>query len=235
MGKKELILSIGLFFVILLGGIASLNNFIKSLNPLPFDVLTKPEPPPFKTAKIVYKVSEKKDWWHSESIETVYIDIENNRRRTEASNTSIYNEKNKKEIKTQMITIADSKKIYFINPGINAEAMDQISESWVAWTDHLLEDKAIIGEEEILGRKCKIYQLEGILKGVKVWAWQGITLKEERLSEETNRLKEAIEIEENISLNNIQFELPKDIPMKTFTEVTEEALRKHESSNSNPR
>jgi hypothetical protein len=75
------------------------------------------------------------------------------------------------------------------------------------------------GEEEFMGRKCEIWELESM--GTKIWVWENIPLKTETELMGISIRREAVEIEENADIPPSKFELPKDVE---FIEIDQEDL-----------
>ncbi len=75
------------------------------------------------------------------------------------------------------------------------------------------------GEEDFMGRKCEIWELESM--GTKIWVWENIPLKTETELMGISIIRKAIEIKENVDIPSSKFELPKDV---TFIEIDQDDL-----------
>ena len=71
----------------------------------------------------------------------------------------------------------------------------------------------IIGEEEILGKKCDIWKA----LGVKVWIWKGIPLKVSSKMLGIKRFSEAIDIKTNVKLDEDLFKVPEGIKITDYS------------------
>jgi hypothetical protein len=71
----------------------------------------------------------------------------------------------------------------------------------------------IIGEEEILGKKCDIWKAIG----VKVWIWKGLPLKVSSKILGIKRYSEATEIQVDVKLEDSLFKVPEGIKIIDYT------------------
>ena len=67
----------------------------------------------------------------------------------------------------------------------------------------------IIGQEEILGKECDIWEIE--MAGAKSWVWNWVTLKTEVNFLGTAIIITAVSIDADVSIDNEEFEIPGDI------------------------
>lgn len=68
-----------------------------------------------------------------------------------------------------------------------------------------------IGNETILKRKCTIWQQNKDGIDIKIWSWNGIQLKIQQKMQGITITQTAVEIKENIKIDNKVFNIPKDI------------------------
>lgn len=81
------------------------------------------------------------------------------------------------------------------------------------------------GEETLLGRKCQVYQKQG----VTVCVWQGIPLRKtvahHPMGEQYSFEQKVTELQVDVPLPEEPFTLPKDVTFKTLAEAVDQ-LRK---------
>ena len=75
------------------------------------------------------------------------------------------------------------------------------------------------GNETFLGKKCDIWEMEAM--GTRIWVWENIPLKTETQLMGITIHRKAVRIEENASVPETRFELPKGV---TFIEVENDYL-----------
>jgi hypothetical protein len=90
-----------------------------------------------------------------------------------------------------------------------------------------------IGEEQFLGRQCKVYTLNS-KDGTtyKWWVWNGVTLRSESHSGETastviETSEEAVRVEEDRKIDSQLFSPPTDVTFTPVTETTSEQEAHH--------
>lgn len=66
-----------------------------------------------------------------------------------------------------------------------------------------------IGEEEILGKKCEVWEIPSV--NSKIWIWKGITLKTETNIMGMEMNQKTTKLETNVSVPNEKFEIPGDV------------------------
>jgi hypothetical protein len=178
--------------------------------------------PVFKTIKITYKTIKKLLDDKGNIVHEVvggkvkYIDVVNNKSRVEEKTTSTMGDLQSTQ---ENLQIFDGKKLYTINlstkEGLYMDMPYAYEKPLYAWIDLRVSDKDnkyLVGSEEILGRKCSVYDF----KDSKTWIWNGIILKEESRSEMSYNLSEATDIKENIGIDAHKFEVPSDIQIKSL-------------------
>ena len=78
-----------------------------------------------------------------------------------------------------------------------------------------------VGDEEILGRPCVVWELPQV---GKAWIWKGLVLKAEPKSGMVDSVKVAVSIEEGAEISDALFEVPADYDLSEFD--TDAALRR---------
>lgn len=91
------------------------------------------------------------------------------------------------------------------------------SVNFLKLTDEVREKNKIkeLGEEEILGKKCKKYAMQSTTLGMPVtatvWVWKGLTLKSTSTFNEMTMTETATEIEENADVATSNFTVPEGV------------------------
>ena len=163
---------------------------------------------------------------------TEYIDAAGGRRREEySSNNTIVGGQLPSQ---QSVTwIFDGSHFYgwIDKNGRQTNRMAQIHEKYDSpiWADAAVEElklpgATISGEEEFLGRPCKVYTLSTGLVTKKWWVWNGVTLRSESHQDIQNSVtdtsEEAVRVEDDADIdpglfkppNDVTFELAKPTP-----------------------
>jgi general secretion pathway protein G len=163
--------------------------------------------PAFKTAKIIYEVTENMPPYERRIQRIVYIDTVNNRRRDEETEIFV---PGKLQGKRDELNIFDGKRYYHIDlaKGV-ATYLDYSKEgNFYSWIDDAaFSDANPAGSEEVLGKRCRIYETGQI----KTWSWNGLILKQRSRNESAYSSLSAISIEENLPLSEDIFKLPEAI------------------------
>ncbi|HTZ11646.1 MAG TPA: type II secretion system protein GspG [Candidatus Margulisiibacteriota bacterium] len=163
--------------------------------------------PTFKTAKIIYEVTENMPPYERRIQRIVYIDTVNNRRRDEETEIFV---PGKLQDKRDELNIFDGKKYYHIDlaKGV-ATYLDYSKEgNFYSWIDDAaFSDANPVGSEEILGKRCRVYDAGQI----RTWSWNGLILKQISRNENSYSSLSATNIEENLPLSEDIFKLPDSI------------------------
>lgn len=191
--------------------VAKEKEVTKALTVEPQEEITAPAKgigkPDFKTVKIIYEITENLPPYERRIQRIVYIDAQHNRRRDEE--TEVFTP-GKIQTKRDELNIFDGKRYYHIDlaKGV-ATYLDYSKEGdFYAWIDNALPAKEEpVGTEEILGKKCRIYETGQI----KTWFWNGLILKQRSRNEDAYSSLSAISIEENVPLSDEMFKLPSSI------------------------
>ncbi len=176
----------------------------------------KDKKPEFKTLKVTYQSKFK---LKSNAAKTgklvLFIDVEGNIRRKEQYDIVEMGQFVKKRTALDILT---EKGGYFINlDDMTASFIDKGIDS--AWVDISIDPEYMVGEENVLGKKCQVYEYEGN----KYWLWGKLILKSEYVDPElTSASLEAVEIEEDIPIDDSLFELPEGVVVKTAQERVED-------------
>ncbi len=70
----------------------------------------------------------------------------------------------------------------------------------------------LIGEEDVIGKLCEIWELESL--GTKVWVWENIPLRTETNMMGISIIRIATSVEENADVAASKLEIPTDIEFK---------------------
>ncbi len=70
----------------------------------------------------------------------------------------------------------------------------------------------LIGEEDVIGKPCEIWELKSV--GTKVWVWKNIPLKTETNMMGISIIRIATSVEENTDVPSSKLEIPTDIEFK---------------------
>lgn len=166
------------------------------------------------------------------SEETLYLDLKNGRMREEIIHTAYMGNT---EVRSRDVRFFDGEKMYSIAPlskpneATYFEIPDGQKPNW-AWAATVFDFYKFKGEEEILGRKCKVYEHgEGEVRQ-KSWIWNDIVLKHTAIyryqAYTQTTSKEAVKIEENVPMDDSLFKLP---PNYTAISLEEKSKRVQES------
>ncbi|MDP2721408.1 MAG: hypothetical protein Q8O72_01520 [Bacteroidales bacterium] len=78
----------------------------------------------------------------------------------------------------------------------------------------------IVGTEKILGKTCEVVKLMNI----KVWIYEGVTLKSEGKIMGIEANETAVKFEENIQIPAVKFEPPKEVIIEDVTQMTNDLM-----------
>ncbi len=181
------------------------------------------EEAPFRTIRMTYQAQStmfdenEKLVFVKEWTEVKTVDAVQGKYRTEKTGRVLMGEF---EIGQESLSIYDGEKLYHVDTKRNTAtytewpaAIDK-KEIWrmVVGAPLIEEAETSIGQEEILGRPCNIYEEEGF----KHWVWKGLLLKEESHLERIIQVTVAVQIEEEIEVPQALFELPEGMTAQTM-------------------
>jgi len=181
------------------------------------------EEAPFRTIRMTYQAQStmfdenEKPVFVKEWTEVKTVDAVQGKYRIEKTGRALMGEF---EIGQDELSFYDGKRLYHVDAKRNTAtytewptAIDK-KEIWrmVVGAPLIEEAETSIGQEEILGRPCNIYEEEGF----KHWVWKGLLLKEESHLERIVQGTVAVQIEEEIEVPQALFELPEGMEAKTM-------------------
>ena len=179
----------------------------------------EPERSPFNTLKMT--VREKNRWVDSavsnqeheaENPEIVvwYFDFGQMRKREEV--------KNLENPRIDALFIYDGRKVYSIDKRTKVAAENDHPLVLSDFFFQRPEDAKLLGQMELLGRKCDVYESTGVYGAeptkVRSWVWNGILVKSEEKGGDLTRIWEATEIEENPPVAPGIFEVPHEVEIR---------------------
>jgi hypothetical protein len=192
---------------------------------------------PFRTAVVELtfrgrSLSQGEEYLSETGRRIEYIDARNNRRREDL-------ERNVTTLGQQASTdrftlIFDGRKLYTVrNEGGNGVALiTDLGEGFDSpvWLDTPIEELKLPGikieEDEVLGRRCRVYTLSTTTGLQKYWVWNGLTLRSERhlgpASDVNESWEEAVRVEENAAIDPGLFLPPADVTFQLVTETRTE-------------
>jgi general secretion pathway protein G len=177
-----------------------------------------PARPPFDRLRVVYKTKSRvldpkgHVQFTSTGRETKAIDVVANKKRSERREvTRMGTYRNV----TENIERFDGKTFNRIDPvAKTGNFLNLHGQTKAVWDEVNAEENFFIGEEKILGRPCKVYGYED----TKIWAWNGVILKQEVKYKSASQESVAVKIKENPKLKPTLFDVPKDVEIQTFGE-----------------
>jgi hypothetical protein len=175
---------------------------------------------------------------------TEYIDAANRRRR-EDYEIDITTMRQLHSIQRRTL-IFDGRNLYIVREE-NGKRGGTVTDLGEGFDYHVWEDAPIqmieelmqsgaIGEEQFLGRQCKVYTLSSKDAGTyKWWVWNGVTLRSESHSGETastliETSEEAVRVEEDGEIDSGLFSPPTDVTFTPVKETTSEREAHHTST-----
>ena len=126
-----------------------------------------------------------------------------------------YSVKNVQKIKT--LTIFSDSILYALDLK-NKTGVKTISKKYTADNQFTKEEiikngGKLVSNERILDKKCEVWKTNNL----KIWLWKGIALKIVSNIIGKNYTKEAVELKENIKINNIELAAPVDVKIIDYT------------------
>jgi len=126
-----------------------------------------------------------------------------------------YSVKNVQKIKT--ITIFNDSIMYAIDlknkTGVKTVSKKYTNDNQFSEEEIVKNGGKIVSNEEILGKKCQVWKTNNL----KIWLWNGIALKIVSNITGKNYTKEAVELKENIKINDIELAVPADVKITDYT------------------
>jgi len=126
-----------------------------------------------------------------------------------------YSVKNVQKIK--ILTISVDSILYSIDlknkTGIKTFSKKYTNNNQFAREEILQNGGKIVSNEKILGKNCEVWKTDNL----QIWLWNGIALKIISKITGKNYAKEAVELKENINIDESELAIPVEIKINDYT------------------